>query len=119
MRSAHAVSQRDMNGSTMSAADDQQSVIKEAETSAGATAGQTAIRTAGTVARKSTGAVDSRMVRSESAFAAVSSDPVAVTATGGFRFVENGGRPIDRSRPLRFPDAVRLHDSLSAHNVRS
>lgn len=52
------------------------------------------------------------MVRSESAFAGVNSDPA-----GGFRFVENGGRPIDKSKPLKFTDAVRLHESLSAHNV--
>lgn len=32
--------------------------------------------------------------------------------------VENGGQlPIDRLKPLKFTEAVRLHETLSAHNI--
>uniref|UniRef100_A0A1I8E9Y4 Palmitoyltransferase n=1 Tax=Wuchereria bancrofti TaxID=6293 RepID=A0A1I8E9Y4_WUCBA len=54
---------------------------------------------------------DFEIIRSESVFANVNSDPAI-----GFRFVENGGQLIDNSRPLKFTDAVRIHESLSAHN---
>ncbi|VIO90962.1 Zinc finger DHHC domain containing protein 5, putative [Brugia malayi] len=57
---------------------------------------------------------DFEIIRSESVFANVNSDPAT-----GFRFVENGGQLIDNSRPLKFTDAVRIHESLSAHNVNS
>lgn len=57
---------------------------------------------------------DFEMIRSESVFSNVNSDPAS-----GFRFVENGGQLIDKSRPLKFTDAVRIHESLSAHNVNS
>ncbi|VDM97911.1 unnamed protein product [Thelazia callipaeda] len=57
---------------------------------------------------------DFEIIRSRSLFANVNSD-----STGGFRFVENGGQVIDRSKPLKFTDAVRIHESLSAHNVNS
>ncbi|EFO27619.2 hypothetical protein LOAG_00870 [Loa loa] len=57
---------------------------------------------------------DFGMIRSESIFANVNSDPAS-----GFRFVENGGQLIDKSRPLKFTDAVRIHESLSTHNVNS
>lgn len=52
------------------------------------------------------------LVRSKSAFAAANADP-----SSGFRFMENGGRPFDKSKPLKFTEAVRIHESLSAHNV--
>uniref|UniRef100_A0A0R3RJ34 Palmitoyltransferase n=1 Tax=Elaeophora elaphi TaxID=1147741 RepID=A0A0R3RJ34_9BILA len=55
---------------------------------------------------------DFEMIRSESVFANVNSDPAC-----GFRFVENGGQLVDKSKPLKFTDAVRIHESLSAHNV--
>lgn len=54
------------------------------------------------------------MIRSENVFANVNSDPAS-----GFRFVENGGQLADKSRPLKFTDAVRIHESLNAHNVSS
>ncbi|MCP9258570.1 Palmitoyltransferase [Dirofilaria immitis] len=57
---------------------------------------------------------DFESARSEAVFATVNSDP-----TSGFRFVENGGQLVDKSRPLKFTDAVRIHESLSAHNVNS
>ncbi|KAL4002396.1 DHHC palmitoyltransferase family protein [Acanthocheilonema viteae] len=54
------------------------------------------------------------MIRSESVLANINTDPAC-----GFRFVENGGQLVDKSRPLKFTDAVRIHESLSAHNVNS
>ncbi|CAG9534691.1 unnamed protein product [Cercopithifilaria johnstoni] len=57
---------------------------------------------------------DFEVIRSESVFANVNSDPAC-----GFRFVENGGQLADNSRPLKFTDAVRIHESLNAHNVNS
>lgn len=59
-----------------------------------------------------TGSKDYEIVRSESAFASVNTDP-----SDGFKFMENGRRAVDRSKPLKFTDAVRIHESLSAHNV--
>lgn len=57
---------------------------------------------------------DFEMIRSKNVFANVDADPAC-----GFRFVENGGQVVDKSRPLKFTDAVRIHESLSAHNVNS
>lgn len=55
------------------------------------------------------------LVRSESAFAgSLGSTNVAVAA---LPLIENGGRAFDRTKPLKFTDAVRIHESLSAHNV--
>ncbi|KHN73302.1 Palmitoyltransferase ZDHHC5 [Toxocara canis] len=54
------------------------------------------------------------LVRSESAFVGSHS-----TANSGaaLPLIENGRRAFDRSKPLKFTDAVRIHESLSAHNV--
>uniref|UniRef100_F1L5Q7 Palmitoyltransferase n=2 Tax=Ascaris TaxID=6251 RepID=F1L5Q7_ASCSU len=54
------------------------------------------------------------LVRSESAFAGSLGSTNAVAA---LPLIENGGRAFDRSKPLKFTDAVRIHESLSAHNV--
>lgn len=52
------------------------------------------------------------MVRSESAFAGTHGN-----ATARSPLIENGGRAFDPSKPLKFTDAVRIHETLSAHNV--
>lgn len=57
---------------------------------------------------------DFEMIHSNSMYASVNSDP-----DSGFQFINNGGQLVDNSKPLKFTDAVRIHESLSAHNVDS